>query len=131
VLLELTQHTFARVPRGRTAQHLPSRNSACFASIFSTIHSDLIDTQRPLRAEELSTISNILMFAALRPTRLRFVGWIAGGFAAAVAFHKAQGNRLSQSEQRESIINQLDKSCQETTGKIWFGEEESSSSTDE
>jgi hypothetical protein len=59
------------------------------------------------------------------------VGWIAGGFAAAVAFQKAQGNRPSQSEQRESIIDQLDKSCQETTGKIWFGEEESSSSTNE
>jgi hypothetical protein len=71
------------------------------------------------------------MFAALRPTRLRILGWVAGGFAAAVVFRKAQNDRPSQIDHLDSVISELDKASQETTGKIWFGEEESSSSTNQ
>jgi hypothetical protein len=94
------------------------------------LDSDLIDTQHTLRpAKPFVTFVLCFMFAALRPTRLRVFGWVAGGFAAVVAFRAAQNDRPSQLEHGDSVISELDIASQETTGKIWFGEEESSPST--
>lgn len=67
--------------------------------------------------------------SALRPSPLRVAGWVAGSFAAAVVFRRAQGDSATSTEQPKSIVSELDKASQETTGTIWFGDEKENGST--
>lgn len=66
------------------------------------------------------------MYSALRPTPRRIAALLGGALAGTV-FFQVQNKPVPQIEQSNRIISELDRASEETTGKIWFGEEESSS----
>ena len=66
------------------------------------------------------------MYSALRPTPRR-VAALVGGALVGTVFLQVQNQPVSQIEQSNSVVSELDRVSKETTGKIWFGEEESSS----
>lgn len=66
--------------------------------------------------------------STLQPTPLRVLGWLVGSFGLAWALRKSQDD-LAAPQHPNSTVSELDKASQETTGKIWFGEEENSSSS--
>ena len=67
------------------------------------------------------------MYSALRPTPRRIAALLGGALAGTVFFFQVQNQPVPQIEQSNTIISELDKASKETTGKIWLGEEESSS----
>lgn len=68
------------------------------------------------------------MYSALRPTPLRVAGCVVGALTAALAFRETQKELPPQIKQ-SSVLSELDKASQETSGKIWFGEEQEESSS--
>lgn len=68
-----------------------------------------------------------LMYPKLFSTPFRVASFVAGAVAGTLAYRQAKHQLCPQIEQSHSFVSDLERASQETTGKIWFGEEESSS----